>query len=106
MNSDLSGNNPYNWSYIARSYVDDPLAVNLTTGHTMLAFDNEELNIYIQAKKPLSKEFVEGKLYVLTKLNTFFTKLYETGNQPQPKYLLKTLEVLIDEAMFEKEGAQ
>jgi hypothetical protein len=105
MESDLSGNNPYKWSYMARSYVNDPLAINLTTGHTMLVFDNAELNTYIQAKKPLSLEFVEGKLYILTKLNDFFTKLYETGNQPQPKYLLKTIEVLIEEAMFEKEEA-
>lgn len=106
MESDLSGNNAYKWSYMARSYVEDPLAINLTTGHTMLVFDNVELNKYIQEKKPLSLEFVEGKLYILTKLNDFFTKLYETGNQPQPKYLLKTIEVLIEEAMFEKEEAK
>ena len=103
--SDLSGNNPYNWTFFHRGYVGDPLHINLTTGHTMLTFDSPDQDTFLDGHKPYSKDFIDGQIYMLSKFSDFFTKIYEAGHQPNPKYLLKALEFLSAELAFEREEA-
>jgi hypothetical protein len=105
---DLSGNmsNPYTWQFFSREYVDDPLAINITTGHTMLSFNNQEFTEYLESKKPYSRDFLEGQVFILQKCIDFFQKIYERGYQPNPKYLLKSLDMLMGEVTFEMERQQ
>ena len=100
---DLSGS-PYLVSYFARGYVDNPLHINLTTGHTMLSFDPDVVQEFLNNKMPYSKDFLDGQMYMLTKFSAFFNSLYEKGQQPHPKYLLKSLEFLTEELMFNRTG--
>ncbi len=100
---DLSGS-PYTVSYFARGYVNDPLHINLTTGHTMLSFDPDVVQEFLNNKMPFSKDFLDGQMYMLTKFSAFFNALYEKGQQPHPKYLLKSLEFLTEELMFNRTG--
>jgi len=104
--NDLSGNELYNWNFFAREYVADPLAINFTTGHTMLTFDNKERLKFLDAKKPHSIDFVDGQIYMLGKFSEFFHAIYEKGRQPHPKYLLKTLEFLTHELEFKRAEAE
>ena len=103
--SDLSGNNPFNWTFFYREYVNDPLHINLTTGHTMLTFDSGDQQAFLEAHKPYSKDFIDGQIYLLSKFSDFFQKIYERGEQPHPKYLVKALEFLSEELAFEREEA-
>jgi hypothetical protein len=104
--NDLSGNELYNWNFFAREYVADPLAINFTTGHTMLTFDNKDRLKFLDAKKPHSIDFVDGQIYMLGKFSEFFHAIYEKGRQPHPKYLLKTLEFLTHELEFKRAEAE
>lgn len=104
--SDISGNNPYHWTFFYREYINDPLHINLTTGHTMLTFDSPEQHSFSEQHKPFSKDFIDGQIYMLSKFSGFFEKIYETGNQPNPKYLLKSMEFLSSELAFEREEAE
>lgn len=106
MASDLSGANPYEWSFFAREYTNDPLAVNLTTGHTMLTFHAPEAQPFLDSKRPYSTEFLDGQIYMLSKFSSFFHKIYEKGVQPHPKYLLKSIEFLASELEFERAEAE
>lgn len=101
--SDLSGNSVYNWTFFHREYIGNPLHINLTTGHTMLTFDSHDQQAFLEAHKPYSKDFIDGQIYMLSKFSDFFQKIYETGNQPHPKYLLKAMEFLSSELAFERE---
>lgn len=103
---DLSGNQNYNWTFFARQYINDPLAINFTTGHTMLTFDNKERQKFLDAKKPHSTDFVDGQIYMLGKFSEFFDAIYKTGHQPHPKYLLKTIEFLSQELEFKRVEAE
>jgi hypothetical protein len=104
--SDLSGNQQFNWTFFARQYVNDPLAINITTGHTMLTFDNKQRQTFLEAKKPHSVDFIDGQIYMLQKFNEFFQAIYQTGHQPHPKYLLKTMEFLSQELEFKRAEAE
>lgn len=106
MASDLSGANPYEWSFFAREYKADPLSINLTTGHTMLTFNSPELTQFLESKKPYTPDFIDGKIYMLSKFSQFFHSLYENGYQPHPKYLLKSIEFLASELEFERADAE
>jgi hypothetical protein len=103
---DLSGNEIYHWTFFARQYMPDPLSINLTTGHTMLTFDNKERLQFLEAKKPHSIDFVDGQIYMIGKFSEFFQSIYATGHQPHPKYLLKTLELLTHELEFKRAEAE
>jgi hypothetical protein len=111
--ADLSGNSSvngasseYEWSFFTREYTDNPLAINLTTGHTMITFDSPEMSKFLEVKKPYSVDFVEGKIYMLSKFSNFFHSIYEKGSQPNPKYLLKSLEFLASELDFQRAEAE
>jgi hypothetical protein len=104
--SDLSGNEMYHWTFFARNYIADPLAINFTTGHTQLTFDSKERVKFLEAKKPHSVDFVDGQIYMLGKFSEFFQAIYATGHQPHPKYLLKTLEFLTQELEFKRAEAE
>lgn len=106
MHTDVSGNELYNWTFFARKYVADPVAINFTTGHTMLTFDNKERQVFLEAKKPHSVDFVDGQIYMLGKFSEFFQAIYEKGRQPHPKYLLKTIEFLTQELEFKRAEAE
>jgi hypothetical protein len=104
MSMDLSGNsnNPYEWSFFARDYTPDPMAINLTTGHTMLTFDSQKMKEYLEAKRPHTADFIEGQIYMLSKFSSFFNAIYEKGYQPHPKFLLKAMEFLSAELEFRR----
>lgn len=104
--NDLSGNEMYHWTFFARQYIADPIAINFTTGHTMLTFDNKDRMAFLDAKKPHSIDFVDGQIYMLGKFSEFFQAIYSTGHQPHPKYLLKTLEFLSQELEFKRAEAE
>ena len=106
MSADLSGNNPYDWSFFARDYTPDPLAINLTTGHTMLTFDSPKMKEYLNTKKPYSADFLDGQIYMLSKFSSFFHAIYQQGYQPHPKYILKAIEFLGSELEFQSAGAE
>lgn len=103
---DLSGNTGFEWSFFAREYTQNPLAINFTTGHTMLTFDSPEQIQFLEAKKPYTSDFVDGQIYMLAKFSEFFHSLYKNGNQPNPKYLLKSIEFLSAELEFERAEAE
>ena len=104
--ADLSGNEVYNWTFFARNYVNDPLAVNFTTGHTMLTFDSKDQVKFLDAKKPHTVDFVDGQIHMLGKFTEFFKAIYAKGYQPHPKYFLKTLEFLTQELEFKRAEAE
>lgn len=106
MSVDLSGNPMFEWCFFAREYNENPLAINLTTGHTMLTFDSPEHTKFLEAKKPYSTDFIDGQIYMLAKFSNFFRALYSKGAQPNPKYLLKSLEFLSEELEFERAEAE
>jgi len=105
MSSDLSGSG-FDFSFFAREYTLNPLAINLTTGHTMLTFDSPGHTKFLEAKKPYTIDFVDGQIYMLTKFIEFFQTIYKEGSQPNPKYLLKSLEFLSAELEFERAEAE
>lgn len=106
MSLDLSGNSNFEWCFFAREYTENPLAINLTTGHTMLTFDSPDHTKFLEAKKPYSADFIDGQIYMLAKFSSFFQSLYSKGIQPNPKYLLKSLEFLAEELEFERAEAE
>ena len=106
MSEDLSGNGGYEYAFFAREYTQNPLAINLTTGHTMLTFDSPNHTKFLEAKKPYTPDFVDGQIYMLSKFSEFFQKLYKQGARPNPKYLLKAIEFLSAELEFERAEAE
>ena len=102
----MSGNNPYEWSFFARDYTPDPLAINLTTGHTMLTFDSPEMKGFLESRKPYSADFLDGQMYMLSKFSNFFHTIYKKGFQPHPKYIIKAMEFLSAELEFQRAGAE
>lgn len=107
MSGDLSGNTGgYEYSFFAREYTTNPLAINFTTGHTMLTFDSPNHTKFLEAKKPYSIDFVDGQIYMLAKFSEFFQEIYKQGAQPNPKFLLKAIEFLSAELEFERAEAE
>jgi hypothetical protein len=106
MSIDLSGNNTFEYSFFAREHTNNPLAINITTGHTMLTFDSAEHTQFLESKKPYSIDFIDGQIYMLTKFTQFFQTIYSMGNQPNSKYLLKSLDFLAAELEFERAEAE
>jgi hypothetical protein len=107
MSVDLSGTaGMFEYSFFAREYTANSLAINLTTGHTMLTFDSPSHTKFLEGKKPYSADFVDGQIYMLSKFIEFFQDIYKQGSQPNPKYLLKSLEFLSAELEFERAEAE
>ncbi len=107
MSVDLSGvSGGYEYSFFAREYTPNSLAINLTTGHTMLTFDSVQHNKFLESKKPYTVDFVDGQIYMLAKFIEFFQDIYKQGSQPNPKFLLKSLEFLSAELEFERAEAE
>jgi hypothetical protein len=108
MSADLSGtvSDAFEYSFFAREYTPNSLAINLTTGHTMLTFDSPSHTRFLEGKKPYSVDFVDGQIYMLSKFIEFFQDIYKQGSQPNPKYLLKSMEFLSAELEFERAEAE
>lgn len=107
MSVDLSGGaGAFEYSFFSREYTPNSLAINLTTGHTMLTFDSPSHIKFLEGKKPYSIDFVDGQIYMLSKFIDFFQHIYKQGSQPNPKYLLKSLEFLSAELEFERAEAE